>query len=126
MDKLKFAMILFAVSGILVIVNATMSYYTISYLESNIQKPNVSALLNQSTIAEIKSLGPTLSGLSIVGVAAGAVLLAVAYMLFKKPQGARTFAIVGIIFSLVSLAGNGGFIIGMIIGIIAGIMALIK
>ncbi|MEM3781531.1 MAG: DUF6114 domain-containing protein [Candidatus Micrarchaeaceae archaeon] len=131
MNKLKVAAILFLVSGILVVADALLSYYSVSYLESVLQKPNLSAAINtsainQSTITELRSLGPTLLGLSLIGVASGAVLLAVAYMISKSPQRAKTFAIVGIVFSLISLSGNGGFIIGMVLGIVAGVVALIK
>ncbi|MGC8675919.1 MAG: DUF6114 domain-containing protein [Candidatus Micrarchaeia archaeon] len=121
-------MVLFLIGGILVIADSVMAYYSVSLLESSLKNPNVTAHmnLNLSAITEIKNLGPVLLSLSIVGAIAGLVLLLVAYMLHKKPQSAKTWAIIGIIFSLVSFAGNGGFIIGMILGIVAGVLALTK
>jgi hypothetical protein len=45
-----------------------------------------------------------------------------------NPKGNRLkiFSIVAIIFSLISILGDGGFLVGMILGIIGGALGLMK
>ncbi len=62
-----------------------------------------------------------------VGIICGIVVMLSGIMSYN-PKGNRLkiFSIVAIIFSLISILGDGGFIVGMIMGIIGGILGLMK
>ena len=62
-----------------------------------------------------------------VGIICGIVVMLSGIMSYN-PKGNRLkiFSIVAIIFSLISILGDGGFLVGMILGIIGGILGLMK
>ncbi|MEM2920024.1 MAG: hypothetical protein QW572_08265 [Candidatus Nitrosocaldus sp.] len=61
---------------------------------------------------------------SIVGLVSGSLVILGSIMLGNKGYGYRTWAILILASSIVSLLSMGGFIIGSILGIIAGSLAL--
>ncbi len=129
MDKIRLAKILFLISGILVVLDSVLEYFAFSYLESAAQSANTSALLPvnktyATEVAKLKAAGPLLAALPIVGVISGIMLLLVGYMLGNGKPHIKAWAATGILFSLVSIAGNGGFVIGLILGLAAGVVAL--
>lgn len=65
-----------------------------------------------------------LSTFSVLGLVSGIVIVASALMLQNRPSEAKTWGTLILVFSVVSLFGMGGFIIGAILGIIGGILAL--
>lgn len=65
-----------------------------------------------------------LSTFSVLGLVSGIVIVASALMLQNRPSEAKTWGTLILVFSVVSLFGMGGFLIGAILGIIGGILAL--
>lgn len=65
-----------------------------------------------------------LSTFSVLGLVSGIVIVASALMLQNRPSEAKTWGTLILVFSVVSLFGMGGFIIGAILGIVGGILAL--
>ena len=62
---------------------------------------------------------------AVIGLVAGIVILVSAFLLRARPQSDRkTFGTLILVFSIVSLIGLGGFVIGAVLGIIGGILAL--
>ncbi len=123
MEKQKWSSILFLISGILIVANAGFLYYVLSAAESSVQSHHLA--LNATEVALLKNAGPAILALPIVGIFSGIVLLLAAYMV-SKGKNVKMWAYLGIIFSLISIAGNGGFIFGFLIGIAAGVLALTK
>ncbi|MCL4387923.1 hypothetical protein M1567_02100 [Candidatus Marsarchaeota archaeon] len=62
-----------------------------------------------------------------IGVICGIIVMLSGIMSYN-PKGNRLkiFSIVAIIFSLISILGDGGFLVGMVLGIIGGILGLMK
>ncbi|MGC9157296.1 MAG: hypothetical protein ACP5GD_03895 [Candidatus Micrarchaeia archaeon] len=123
MEKQKLASVLFLVSGLLIVANAVLLYLFISAAEHAVQSHQL--VLNSTQIALLSKAGPAIFALPIVGIFSGLVLLLAAYMV-SKGKNVKMWAYLGIIFSLISIAGNGGFIFGFLIGIAAGVVALMK
>lgn len=67
---------------------------------------------------------PLIAELSIVSAASGILVLVGAIMLQLRPMEHTSWGIMILIFSMVSLAGMGGFIVGALLGIIGGAFAL--
>ncbi|MBI4258896.1 MAG: hypothetical protein HY619_08065 [Thaumarchaeota archaeon] len=70
--------------------------------------------------------GPTwmFGGISLLGLASGAVVVISAILLRSRPKEYNTWGILILIFSILSFFGMGGFFIGAIIGIVGGALAL--
>ncbi len=62
--------------------------------------------------------------MSLVGLAAGIVVLAGSVLLYSRPQQASTWGILVLVFSVLSLFGMGGFFVGAILGLLGGALAL--
>jgi len=67
-----------------------------------------------------------MTGVSIVGIVSGVMVTLGGIMMSMKPHESRMWGVLVLAFSLVSLFGMGGFLIGAILGIIGGAMALSK
>jgi hypothetical protein len=65
-----------------------------------------------------------LAGISLVGVICGVIVLMGAIMLRVQPHQQMIWAIVIIVFSVVSFVGMGGYFIGAILGIVGGLFVL--
>ncbi len=65
-----------------------------------------------------------MGGLSIIGFIAGIIVLIGGIMLNVSPASHMTWGIVILVFSVISLAGMGGFYIGALLGIAGGALAL--
>ncbi len=61
---------------------------------------------------------------SVLSIISGAVMIVGSAMLRARPQDHMTWGIAILIFSIVSLAGMGGYFIGAILGIIGGAFAI--
>lgn len=64
--------------------------------------------------------------MSALSLATGAIVLAGAYSIYRKPESSTAWGIVILVASIVGLFGMGGFLIGSILGVIGGIIALAK
>jgi hypothetical protein len=65
-----------------------------------------------------------LAGISLVAVICGVIVLMSAIMLKVQPQQPMIWAIVIIVFSVVSFVGMGGYFIGAVLGIVGGLFVL--
>lgn len=65
-----------------------------------------------------------MSGLSIIGLIAGIVVIIGAMMLNARPADHMTWGTIILVFSVISLLGMGGFYVGALIGIAGGALAL--
>ncbi len=73
------------------------------------------------------SLGVSLvfmSGLSLVGLVAGILVIIGAVILDARPAEHTTWGTIILVFSLISFLGMGGFFLGAILGIVGGALAL--
>ena len=65
-----------------------------------------------------------LAGISVVALVCGVIVLIGAVMLKVDPHQSTIWAIVIIIFSVVSFVGMGGYFIGAVLGIVGGAFVL--
>jgi hypothetical protein len=65
-----------------------------------------------------------MTGLSLVGVVSGILVIIGAVMLSLRPAEHEAWGIVILTFSVISSLGMGGFLIGAILGVIGGAFAL--
>jgi len=65
-----------------------------------------------------------MSGLSIIGLIAGILVIIGAIMLNANPANHITWGIIILVFSVISLMGMGGFYVGALLGIAGGALAL--
>jgi hypothetical protein len=63
-------------------------------------------------------------GLESVGIITGILVIVFAILMRSRPAERKTYGVLIIAFSLVSLVGMGGFFIGAIIGLVGGVLAL--
>lgn len=69
-------------------------------------------------------LGGWFYGFVLVGVISGAVILLGAVMLYVRPSEARTWGLIILVFSILSLPAMGGFFVGAILGIVGGVLTI--
>jgi len=65
-----------------------------------------------------------MSGLSLVGLVSGILVIVGAVMLNSRPAEHEAWGIIILVFSAVSFLGMGGFLVGAILGIVGGAFAL--
>lgn len=65
-----------------------------------------------------------LAGISVVALVCGVIILIGAIMLKVDPHQSTIWAIVVIIFSVVSFVGMGGYFIGAVLGVVGGAFVL--
>ncbi len=65
-----------------------------------------------------------MSALTMVGLIAGLVVLTASILLNSRPADSKTWGTIILVFSIVSLIGMGGFVIGALLGIAGGALAL--
>lgn len=69
-------------------------------------------------------IGKLLIIFSIVGIIFGILVSLGGIMIYNRPSQSRMWGTVVLIFSILSIFGGGGFLVGMILGIIGGILAI--
>jgi len=74
--------------------------------------------------AMMQGFGGWFYGFAVVGIAAGALVLFGAIMMYDRPRQVSMWGAVVLVFSVISLFGAGGFFIGAVLGIVGGILAL--
>lgn len=85
----------------------------------------VYAWLGSAVISILPGLGALLIGLAVAALLFGIIILVGALMMRSNPQSARTWGIIVLILSILSLVGGGGFFIGFLLALIGGILAII-
>ena len=69
-------------------------------------------------------VGGILWTVSIVILVFGVIVLLSAVMLYQNPMRKTTWGVLILLFSILSIVGGGGFLVGTILGIIGGALAL--
>ena len=69
--------------------------------------------------------GVLVIAVSVIGIASGIVVIYGAFSVRSKPEERTTWGALILAFSLISLLGLGGFLVGAILGILGGILALV-
>jgi len=59
-----------------------------------------------------------------LGLVAGLFVLIFAILMRSKPRDRKTFGVIILAFSILSLIGTGGFLVGAILGVVGGVVAL--
>jgi len=65
-----------------------------------------------------------IGGLGAFGLISGAIVLGSGVMLQVSPARRRAWGVLILVFSVLSLLGTGGFVVGAVLGIVGGAMAL--
>jgi hypothetical protein len=78
--------------------------------------------LNPGAIPSIAS--GVVGTMGLFGLASGIIVLISAVILLTKPDQARTWGVLVLVFSVLSLLGQGGFLVGAVLGIVGGILTL--
>ncbi len=63
-------------------------------------------------------------GAGVWGIICGIIVIVAGYMVYTRPMSHSTYGIIVLIFSILSFAESGGYIIGGILGIIGGLWAI--
>jgi hypothetical protein len=72
----------------------------------------------------MQGFGGWFYGFAVVGIAAGALVLFGAIMMYDQPRQVALWGTLVLVFSVVSFFGAGGFFVGAVLGILGGIIAL--
>lgn len=62
--------------------------------------------------------------LGVIGLILGVIILVLAMRLKTDPASARTYGVIILVLSLISIIGGGGYYIGLILGLVGGILAI--
>ena len=62
--------------------------------------------------------------ISTVGVVSGIIVLVGGIMFYTRPKHKTAWGVLVIVFSIISIVGGGGFLLGLILGIIGGALGL--
>ncbi|HZY69933.1 MAG TPA: DUF6114 domain-containing protein [Thermoplasmata archaeon] len=73
--------------------------------------------------AGLYGAGSVLGGLGFLGILFGFIVVALGALLFRDPESHVGYGIAILVFSLLSIFGGGGFILGLILGVVGGILA---
>ncbi len=79
---------------------------------------------NHNFMGSYASSNSFLAGISVVALVCGVIVLIGALMLRVQPRDHTIWAIVIVVFSVVSFVGMGGYFIGAILGLIGGVFEL--
>lgn len=106
------AFVLTLIGGILVILDGL---YTAA----------IAAYVSSTVLNIIPGLSAILLALGIVALLFGLIMVVGAVKMRSNPESARTWGIIVLIISLISIIGGGGFIFGLILGLVGGILAIV-
>lgn len=83
------------------------------------------AFASAVTFAFFPGLGALLIGLAVASLLFGLIILVAAIQMYRSPGSAKTWGIIALVMSLLSIIGGGGFVLGLILGLIGGILAIV-
>ena len=69
---------------------------------------------------------PIFAGMIVIGVISGAIIVLSAVMMSSRPSESPKWGVIVLVFSILSLFGMGGFLIGAVLGIAGGTLAIVK
>jgi hypothetical protein len=125
---ITFAYIVSLVGGLIVLIASIINVVWYSYGATNFGGYGsfIRGMMGgyHSFMGSNSSSNGFLAGISLVAVICGVVVVMSAIMLRVHPQERMPWAIVIIVFSIVSFVGMGGFFIGAILGIVGGLFII--
>lgn len=125
------ASVLTAVGGIIILLFGVFDAFSISALSSPAVINNITNSTNftkygVTTANVIQLIHTALYIAAAVGIICGLIVLASGALMYSDDRKrVRTFAIIALIFSILSVFSGGGKLIGMALGIIGSVLALI-
>lgn len=70
-------------------------------------------------------VGGVLGGLGALDVVFGLLLIVLGVLMFRNPESHTGYGAAILVVSLLSLAGGGGFLLGLILGCIGGVLGIL-
>jgi len=116
------AIVLSLIGGSLMILSGTMMFMMLVYDWMGFGM--MGGYMGMGMMGSIGTPFGFMSGLSLVGVVSGILVIIGAVMLSFRPAEHEAWGIVILTFSVISFLGMGGFLIGAILGVIGGAFAL--
>lgn len=129
------AYVLSLVAGVLITLGGVLtSFWTYSWLSrwdeapppyiSRIPSSGIMPHWDNRVLAPLTFVKLTFTTVALLSVVSGLVILAAALLLRSRPKEHTTWGSLILIFSILSIFGTGGFLIGAVVGIIGGALAL--
>jgi hypothetical protein len=119
------ASVLAIIGGCLIIVAGmlitALSVFVIPHLDASVFN-NVNGSIPVQNLPSF--VGSVLTGLALLGLISGVIVLGSGVMLRINPGQSVVFGLLILVFSVLSFFGSGGFVIGAVLGIVGGIMTL--
>jgi len=110
-------------AGVLIILYGVFILATTSFMKKfQEEMENVSG--EEFPLEFFEFMGNLLLVFSIVGIIFGILVVLGGIMIYTKPHQSKMWGVAVIIFSILSIFGGGGFIVGMVLGIVGGILAI--
>ena len=75
-------------------------------------------------MGNLGTLNSFIGGLSLIGLVSGIFVIIGAVMVNARPIEHVSWGLIILVFSITSILGTGGFIIGAILGIMGGVLAM--
>ena len=120
------AMVLLILGGLLVFASGIAALLVGSFVNHipqnlTINGTNGTRIYVKGVVGKVGLLGEVAGTLGIIS---GIIMMACAVMLYRKPQKAELFGVIGLIFTIISLSSSGGFFIGFVLGLVGSIMGI--
>lgn len=99
-----------------------VSTFVIPHLRTSDFTANSTTTLSPASIRGLASF--VVGALGVFGLVSGVIVAISAVMLQTGPARQRTWGVLILVFSALSILGAGGFVLGAILGIVGGVLAL--
>ena len=118
------ASILAIVAGSLMVAAAVILLIVGTYVIPNLNATMFPSTQNLPTANVPHFVGSILQGIGLFGLISGVIVLVSGAMLGTNPNQRTLWGTLILVFSVLSIFGTGGFIVGAILGIVGGAKAL--
>lgn len=85
----------------------------------------IGATSPSGTVPGFVGVSMTINTIGIIGVVTGLLVIVSGVMMYVKPQQHVIWGVLALVFSIVSILGLGGFILGLILGLVGGILGIV-
>ena len=120
----KTAAILALAGGMLMVLGGAIFIGVASFVIPHMNLSNLTVPQGMSRASLTSLISGILSVMGGFGLVCGAIVLISSTMLLAKVGTLRTWGILILVFSVLSLVGLGGFVLGAILGIVGGVLTL--
>jgi len=120
----KTAAILALAGGVLMVLGGAIFIGVASFVIPHMNLSNLTVPQGMSRASLTSLISGILSVMGGFGLVCGAIVLISSTMLLAKVGTLRTWGILILVFSVLSLVGLGGFVLGAILGIVGGVLTL--